>query len=192
MKNLFLILTIAFASCSTTHKIKTESHKTVDSVVNTIKDSTNVSKEVDKIDNFTAKGIDITFDYGNEIIDTGKTGKKDDTVKWKPFYYKTNKEGTSNNGLSNLINKAVSNNGLNGHIPTAIHIHIDSLGDSTIEKIKSDSGAKKEITQAKVKSTEDVKNKDVKRSGAGFGTYVIVGMVILIGLVILVIKYKII
>lgn len=191
MKNLFLILGITFfvmfSSCSTTHKIKTESHKTVDSVVNTTKDSSSISKEINKTDNFSAKGVDITLNYDNQ---TDTSLSNTDTVKWTPFYYKPNKQGTSNSGFSNLINQAVSSNGLSGHIPTSIHIHIDSLGNSTVENTKTDSSIKKETIQAKVKSISDDKSKDVKRTGLGFGSYVIIGIVVLVVLVFVAFKFK--
>ena len=183
---LILILAIVFASCSATHKIKTETHKTVDSVVNTVKDTVNVSKEVNQANNFTAKGIDITFDYNkDEPIDTSGG----DTVKWKPFYYKSTKAG-STDPMFNIIKDAVSNSGLTSRIPSSVTIHIDSLGQSSVINTKNDSSVGKQTTNAQVKTTDDEKSKTVTRTGLGAGAYLIIGIVVLLGLVALAIKFK--
>jgi len=152
MKNLLLMAAMILAvSCSSVHKVTTESKKTSDSVSTVIKDTLSVSKKDTKSDNFTAKGVDIVITYG---VDTLK--KSSDSVVWSPFYYKPNKDDNTDNKINEIINDAVSKTGLTGKIPSTISIHIDSIGDSTVENSTTDSvkGKTSIVTYVKKKLTK--------------------------------------
>jgi hypothetical protein len=184
MKYLFLIALIVLASCSTTHKLKTEIHKTVDSTSTIIKDTTNVTKESSIMNDFNANDVDITLNYGTNPIDTSK---KDVTVPWDA-YYSGDKGRTGR--INGLIESAVSGSGLNGRIPTSVTIHIGSLSDSSVKSNKIDSSSGKSISKADVKTDLNTKTKSVVRTGLGAGMYIIIGIVVIIILGLVVIKFK--
>lgn len=179
MKKLLLIFTIFVVSCSTTHKIKTET-KTVDSgVVTTNIDTSNVNLDTTTIEDLTAKGVDIQINY-----DTTQTPSKD-TVIWNPIFYK--KGSTKVNALlKGLLNTGVGN----GKTPTSISIHIDSLGDSVVNNHKLDSNTAKITVYDSFTHKSDIKTKDVKRTGLAVGTYLIIALVVVIGLAVVIIRYK--
>jgi hypothetical protein len=186
MKKLLLIVAILFAACGTTHKIKTQTTKNVDSTVTTVKDSTKVSNAQNYTDNFVAKGVDITFDYGKEqSTDTplkAVGAPNHDTVAWKPFYYKPSKGSKS---VEDLIKEAISNSGSNGQIPTSITVHIDSLSNQSSSSSTKDSAVVKATTEVNVKEKDTSKIKDVKRTGTQLWVlYIVLGLGGLIALLV--------
>jgi len=178
MKYLLIILAIVFASCGSTHKIKTSHLKNVDRTTVSIKDSSKVTKEHIDTDNFVAKGVDISFDYGDEPVTN--PAHSTDSVKWKPYYYNPTKLGSS--AIDKVINQAIASSGLNGHIPNNIKIHIDSMENLSSSITKIDSFKLKDSFASKVKLTEKDKSKTVDKKGLGLGGSVIV---IIIGAIIL-------
>ena len=195
MKYLLLILTIIFVtSCSSTHKIKQTTIKTIDSTVVSVKDTSDIKKEQTQSDNLVAKGVDITFDYGNnqQQPNTDSTTKKigSNTVSWKPFYYNPTRPGTD--PISKLITQTASASGLNGRIPTSIRIHFDSLGSTSVSTIKSDSIKSKSTNSSNVKSKEKDTLKNKTSSGLSFGGYATIAIAVIIILVLLGLKFKII
>jgi hypothetical protein len=186
MKNFLLILVaICFGACSSTHKIKTSTKISTDSTVSVIKDTTSVKKEEVKSNNFNAKDIDIKINYDHS--DTAK--KNSDTVAWKPYYYKPTKQGSNN--INDIIQDAISNSGNTGELPSSISIHIGSISDSSNQSSKIDSSVSRDSSHAVVKNKSEIKTKDVTRSGLGFGSYVIIGIVVLLVLIVLAFKFKI-
>jgi hypothetical protein len=173
-----VILALIFASCSTTHKIKTESHKSVDSVVTAVKDSATVNKAQNYTDNYVAKGIDVTFDYGDSTDPVQSTS---DTTN------PTNAELPSSI-VKNIVNKS----GLAGRIPTRVTIHIDSVSNQSSITTTQDSTHVKSDTHAKVNTTETVKTKTVQRSGLSGWMVPIIGFLLIIGLVWFAVKKNII
>jgi hypothetical protein len=182
----WVVATSLMISCSTVHKNISSTKKTVDSVGTLNKDTTSVQKALVKQDNFTATGVDVTLDFAPQPV------VKDDTVKWTPLIapasQSPNDTGSDEGEIAQLIKDAVGNYSSPGQIPYQIHVHIDSIKSGSQTTFTIDSTNSKEQTTSSVKTTVDTKTKVVSRSGLGFGTYVIIGLVVLVAIAIFVIK----
>jgi flagellar biogenesis protein FliO len=181
---LILIWTVTLmSSCSTVHKNITSTKKTVDSVAVVTKDTTNVAKVVAQKDDFTAKGVDITFNYGPDATIA-------DTVTTKVAKLNT-ATGEDNDGddFNQIIKDAIANYpASHSQIPSTITIHIDSITNSAQKVFSSDSSNLKETSTVNVKTNTDTKDKVISKSGLSFGTYAIVGLILVIIIAVYVIK----
>lgn len=182
---LLVVLTqAAMISCSTVHKNTTSTKKVEDSVATLTKDTTSVAKISEKKDDFTAKGVDITFNYGPDATVT-------DTVNAKVAKLNT-AIGEDNDGdeqFKQLIQDAIATYPSNhSQIPYSVHIHVDSVTNQAQQVFASDSSNVKEKSTVNVKTNTDTKDKIVSRSGLSFGTYAIIGLVMIIILAVFIIK----
>ena len=184
MKRYLLILLVALASCTTTHKTKTETKRTVDSVTTAVKDSTQVEKATTSTDNFKANGVDITFDYTNgdstSVGDIPLTVPKGDT------------SAQDQQDISAILKNALTGTPVAGRIPSHVTIHIDSLSNAATTATVQDSVHVKDSATTQVKLKEDIKTKDVTRTGASGWLWLIIGVVIIAALVWVAKKFKLI
>ena len=181
-----IVTSLAFSSCSTVHKNITSSKKTQDSVSTVSKDTTSVSKVSTEKQDFTATGVDVTLDFNPANPSTSQ-----DTVKWTPIYAPINQspnDTESEQEIANIIKYAVGNYSKPGQIPSSIHIHIDSVKSGSQTTFTTDSVHLKEQTTANVKTTVDTKDKVISKSGLSFGTYAIVGLILVIVIAFFLIK----
>jgi len=179
---LFMGMVWLTQSCSTVHKTTTSTKKTEDSVATLTKDTTSVAKAISEKDNLSAKGVDITLNYGPDTIVTDTS---------KPALLKPIPVGEDNDEdqqFKQIIQDAVSNYSTPGHIVSSVTIHIDSVTDSSQKIFISDSSNIKEKSTVDVKTNTDTKDKVVSKSGLSFGTYAIIGLVVIILLAVFVIK----
>ena len=177
------VLTSLQMSCSTVHKNITSTKKVQDSVVTLTKDTTSVAKVVAQKDDFTAKGVDITFNYGPDATVT-------DTVNAKVAKLNTaTGEDNDEDNLNQIIQDAIANYPTShSQIPYSVHVHIDSVTNDAQKVFTSDSSNLKEQSTVTVKTNTDTKDKVISKSGLSFGTYAIIGLAVIIILAVFVIK----
>jgi hypothetical protein len=179
----WVIATSLIFSCSTVHKNITSTKKVEDSIATLTKDTTSVAKVVAQKDNFTAKGVDITFNYGPDTTGTDTVTTK--VVKLNPA------TGEDNDGddINQIIQNAIATYPVaHSKIPYSVHIHIDSVTNDQQKVFTSDSSNLKEQSTVTVKTNTDTKDKVISKSGLSFGTYAIIGLVVIILLAVFIIK----
>lgn len=172
-----------FVSCSTLNKNKSSIKKTEDSVAVVTKDTSALSTQVKTADNFTAKGVDITIDFK----DSAKPSS--DTVKSTPIYVPKSGQPSDDEYMTDILKDAVSSLPTTGQIPSSITIHIDSLTNSDSTSVIKDSTAGKEKSIVTVKTNTDTKDKVVSRTGLGAGAYIVGGIILLIIIIFVAVKF---
>lgn len=178
----WVVVTSLTISCSTVHKNITSTKKVEDSVTTLTKDTTNVAKIVAQKDDFSAKGVDITLNYGPEatITDTTKP------VVLQPVA--TGEDDDTDDKFKQLIQDAVSNYSTPGHIVSSVTIHIDSVTNAAQKLFTSDSSNLKEQSTLNVKTTTDTKDKVISKTGLSVWVYVLLGVGVIIALVVFAVK----
>jgi hypothetical protein len=171
MKKYLLILLVALASCTTTHKTKTQINRNVDSTAVVVKDSTQIQKATTSTDNFKANGVDITFDYTNG--DSTSYGQVPVTVP------KGDTSADDEQDITAILKNALTGTPAVGRIPDHVTIHIDSLSNVATTASVQDSVQVKDSSNTHLKLKEDIKTKDVTRTGMSAWVYIIIGVAII-------------
>jgi hypothetical protein len=171
MKKIFWILILAmttfFASCGTTHKLKTSTHEKVDSISNVVKDTSSVTKSDVTTAGIKATGVDVEFDYGTDS--TYNAGAVDSTPSKDPFVQ--------------IIKDAVAASGKTGRLPQKVKVHFDTFQDTTSHTIATDSSTGKTVSHTDLKKTVNDTSKTVTSHHMSAGL-VIALVVLLIGSVV--------